>query len=71
MSREIRSPGAGKVLELSVVVGAVVAEGDELVVLESMKMEIPVVAPQAGTVTAVHVDLGSQVQERALLVTLC
>jgi biotin carboxyl carrier protein len=71
MSCEIRSPGAGKVLELPVVVGAVVAEGDELVVLESMKMEIPVVAPQAGTVTAVHVDLGSQVQEHALLVTLC
>ena len=43
--------------------GAVVAEGDTLVILESMKMEIPVVSPQAGTVTAVNVAEGGVVQE--------
>jgi biotin carboxyl carrier protein len=43
--------------------GAAVAEGDTLVILESMKMEIPVVAPQAGTVTAVNVVEGGVVQE--------
>ncbi|MFY9586324.1 MAG: biotin/lipoyl-binding carrier protein [Actinomycetota bacterium] len=43
--------------------GATVAEGDTLVILESMKMEIPVVAPQGGTVTAVNVVEGGVVQE--------
>ena len=43
--------------------GAEVAEGDTLVILESMKMEIPVVAPQDGTVTAVNVVEGGVVQE--------
>ena len=43
--------------------GAAVAEGDTLVILESMKMEIPVVAPQAGTVTVVNVVEGGVVQE--------
>ena len=43
--------------------GASVAEGDTLVILESMKMEIPVVTPLAGTVTAVNVVEGGVVQE--------
>ena len=44
-------------------VGARVAEGDELVILESMKMEIPVVAPVAGTVSEVRVVPEDQVHE--------
>jgi len=51
------------VWKVLVAVGAQVAEGDTLVILESMKMEIPVVAPQAGTVTAVNVVEGGVVQE--------
>ncbi|MGH2784588.1 MAG: biotin/lipoyl-binding carrier protein [Actinomycetota bacterium] len=43
--------------------GTAVAEGDTLVILESMKMEIPVVAPAGGTVTAVNVAEGGVVQE--------
>ena len=43
--------------------GTSVAEGDTLVILESMKMEIPVVAPQGGTVTSVNVVEGGVVQE--------
>ena len=43
--------------------GTAVAEGETLVILESMKMEIPVVAPQGGTVTAVNVTEGGVVQE--------
>ncbi|MGH2726293.1 MAG: biotin/lipoyl-binding carrier protein [Actinomycetota bacterium] len=43
--------------------GVAVAEGDTLVILESMKMEIPVVSPQGGTVTAVNVVEGGVVQE--------
>jgi acetyl-CoA carboxylase biotin carboxyl carrier protein len=51
------------VWKVLVVPGATVAEGDTLVILESMKMEIPVVAPQDGTVTAVNVVEGGVVQE--------
>ena len=43
--------------------GSAVGEGDTLVILESMKMEIPVVSPQAGTVTALNVVEGGVVQE--------
>ena len=43
--------------------GSSVAEGDTLVILESMKMEIPVVSPQAGTVSSVNVVEGGVVQE--------
>ena len=51
------------VWKVLVATGAQVAEGDTLVILESMKMEIPVVAPQGGTVTAVNVVEGGVVQE--------
>jgi acetyl-CoA carboxylase biotin carboxyl carrier protein len=43
--------------------GSEVAEGDTLVILESMKMEIPVVSPQGGTITSVNVVEGGVVQE--------
>jgi biotin carboxyl carrier protein len=42
---DIKSPAVGKVLRLSVETGAQVARGDELMVIESMKVEIPVKAP--------------------------
>ena len=51
-------------------VGAIVAEGDELAILESMKMEIPVEAPCAGVVTAIHVKPDDQVTEGALIATI-
>lgn len=51
-------------------VGATVAEGDELVVLESMKMEIPVESPVAGVVTAIHVKPDDQVTEGDLIATV-
>lgn len=51
-------------------VGATVGEGDELVVLESMKMEIPVEAPVAGVVTAIHVKPDDQVTEGDLIATI-
>ena len=51
-------------------VGAQVAEGDELVVLESMKMEIPVEAPCAGRVTEIRVAPDTRVVEGDVLVVL-
>jgi biotin carboxyl carrier protein len=43
--------------------GDAVSEGDPIVILESMKMEIPVEAPRSGTVTEVRVEEGGVVQE--------
>ena len=50
--------------------GDEVGEGDTLVILESMKMEIPVEAPSDGTITAVHVAPEDQVTEGDLLVEI-
>ena len=68
--RELRSPGLGTVLEVLVAEGSAVEVGDEILVIESMKMEIPVVTVTAGTVRTIHVAVGAQVGEQELLVTL-
>jgi acetyl-CoA carboxylase biotin carboxyl carrier protein len=67
---EVRAPMVGKVIEVLVQQGAAVAEEDELLVLESMKMEIPVPAPISGSIREIHVTPGDSVQENDLLVTL-
>jgi biotin carboxyl carrier protein len=59
----IEAEMVANVWKVLVAPGAAVNEGDTIVILESMKMEIPVVAPQAGTVTAVNVVEGGVVQE--------
>jgi acetyl-CoA carboxylase biotin carboxyl carrier protein len=64
------SPSVGRVLEVLVAVGAAVVAGDEVIVLESMKMEIPVVAERAGTVARIVVAAGDQVQAGDLLLTI-
>jgi acetyl-CoA carboxylase biotin carboxyl carrier protein len=60
----------GKIVEVVVAPGANVDEEDDLVVIESMKMEIPVGAPQAGTVREVRVSAGDTVQEGDVLLVL-
>ena len=67
---EVRAEIAANVWQVPAEVGAKVAEGDELVILESMKMEIPVTAPMAGTVTEVRVKPEDQVQEGDVLVVI-
>jgi len=64
------SPGVGRVLEVSVVVGATVTVGQEVAVVESMKVEIPVAAPRAGRVATIAVAPGDQVQAGDLLLTI-
>jgi biotin carboxyl carrier protein len=59
-----------RVLEVNVVAGQPVAAGDELVLLESMKMEIPVFAEHDGAVADVVVAVGAAVQPGDLLVLL-
>ncbi len=60
---EVESEVTGKVWKVEVGVGDQVAEGDTLVILESMKMEIPVESPQAGTVAELLVAADQPVQE--------
>ncbi len=60
---EIESEVTGKVWKVEVGVGDQVAEGDILVILESMKMEIPVESPRAGTVAELRVAPDEPVQE--------
>ena len=58
------------VLQVPVAAGEQVAVGDTVVLLESMKMEIPVLAEHTGTVTAVKVGQGDVVQEGDVLVSI-
>jgi acetyl-CoA carboxylase biotin carboxyl carrier protein len=51
-------------------VGEAVGEGDALVLVESMKMEIPVLAPTTGTVVALHAEPGEVVEEGDLLAVI-
>lgn len=60
---EVESEVTGKVWKVEVGVGDHVAEGDILIILESMKMEIPVESPHAGTVAEMRVAVDEPVQE--------
>jgi acetyl-CoA carboxylase biotin carboxyl carrier protein len=60
----------GTVWKIQVQVGDPVAEEQSVVILESMKMEMPVESPAAGTVTAIAVKEGQAVEEGDVLVTL-
>ncbi len=66
---EVRSEMVANVWKVVVKAGDDVAAGDTLVILESMKMEIPVEAPEAGTVKQV-VQEGGVVQEGDLIATI-
>ena len=61
---------AGKVFKIEASVGQAVKKGDAVLVLEIMKMETPVVAPQDGTVASINVNVGDMVEAGALLATL-
>jgi len=63
VANQIRAEMVANVWKVVVSQGDTVADGDTLVILESMKMEIPVLAEAAGTVTAMHVGEGDVVQE--------
>ena len=64
---EVRSEMVANVWKVVVKAGDQVAAGDPLVILESMKMEIPVEAPEAGTVQQLAVEEGGVVQEGDLI----
>ncbi|MFQ8689482.1 MAG: biotin/lipoyl-binding carrier protein [Blautia sp.] len=60
----------GKVLRVEASVGQNLKAGDSIVILESMKMEIPVVAPQDGTVASIDVAEGASVENGDILATM-
>ena len=64
---EIRAEMVANVWKVVAAQGDHVDDGDTLVILESMKMEIPVLADTAGTVTTMHVAEGDVVQEGDLI----
>jgi len=67
---EVRAEIAANVWQVHVAAGQQVAEGEVLAILESMKMEIPVESPSAGTVTEVSVQPETQVQEGDLIAVI-
>ncbi len=60
----------GKVFKVVATAGTAVKAGDQILVLEAMKMEIPVVAPQDGTVASIDVAVGDAVENGDVLATL-
>ena len=67
---QVRAEITANVWQVHVEVGQRVEEGDTVVILESMKMEIPVEAPVAGTVAEVRVAPEGQVQEGDVLAVI-
>ena len=69
-SVQIAAPMPGKILSVKVKAGDEVKKGQVVAILEAMKMENEIVAPQDGTVAGVNVNDGANVEAGALLLTL-
>ena len=69
-SVKVEAGAAGKVFKIEKNVGAAVKKGDAVVIVEAMKMEIPVVAPQDGTVASIDVAVGDAIESGQSLATL-
>ncbi len=69
-SIKIEAGAAGKVFKIEAQPGTAVKKGDAVLILEIMKMETPVVAPEDGTVASIEVAVGDSVEAGALLATM-
>lgn len=69
-SVEVNASVPGKVFKIEANTGATVKAGDPIVILEAMKMEIPVVAPEDGTVAGINVSVGDAVESGDVLATM-
>ncbi len=67
---EVISPMVGKIFKIEVNVGDQVEEGDEVVILEAMKMEMPVVSPIDGTVKEIRVAVGDAVESDTVIAVI-
>lgn len=70
MATEVQAHITGTVWKIEVKEGDSVQEGDTVVILESMKMEMPVESPASGRVKEIKVKEGSPVEEGAVLLVL-
>ncbi|GAA3520313.1 biotin/lipoyl-binding carrier protein [Dietzia aurantiaca] len=70
MAEQVRAEMVAGVMEVVAAVGAEVSEGDTIVLLESMKMEIPVLCETSGTVTEVAVAPGDVIQAGDLIAVI-
>lgn len=69
-SIKVTAGAAGKVFKLEANVGQSVKKGDAVVIIEAMKMEIPVVAPEDGVVASLDVSVGEAIEAGTVLATL-
>ncbi len=67
MATDVEAQITGRVWKIEKAVGDSVAEGDEILILESMKMEIPVESPCSGRISEIRVSEGDQIEEGAVL----
>ena len=67
---DITAPMAGKVIEVKVKVGDSVNENDEILILEAMKMEMPIVAPASGKVSEIKCQKGDSVAADDVLMVI-
>jgi acetyl-CoA carboxylase biotin carboxyl carrier protein len=70
MPAQVEAQITGNVWKIEKVVGDAVEEGETLIILESMKMEIPVEAPCGGTLAEIRVSEGQSVEEGAVLAVI-
>ena len=70
MAIEITAPMVGKIVKVLVEKGQEVSEDDPVVMLEAMKVEMPVVAPEDGTITDIKVSEGDAVEADAVLIEM-
>ena len=69
-SVEVKASVPGKVFKVEAAAGQAVKAGDAIIILEAMKMEIPVVAPQDGTVASINVAVGDAIENGDVLATM-
>ena len=69
-SVEVKASVPGKVFKVEASVAQAVKTGDAIIILEAMKMEIPVVAPQDGTVASINVAVGDAIENGDVLATM-
>ena len=69
-SIKVEAGAAGKVFKIEASVGQKVSRGDAVLIVEAMKMEIPVVDPEDGTVASIDVAVGDAVEAGQTLATL-
>lgn len=69
-SVKVNAPMQGKILSVKGAAGQAVKKGDVILILEAMKMENEIVAPQDGTIASINVNEGDKVEAGAVVSTL-